>query len=150
MEDCEKGQLLSGDDNMRPDLESGYEPAPKGRKGELASRPYADHGNSGRYRHTQHGSEAKQFRCLIKRAFESFFTIKSFTCIILFASVVALALLLASWIILDKRPYSWRVDHTSMVSGAVSTAAIIVSRISHYLILIQCMGTGLTFFGRDL
>jgi len=69
----------------------------------------------------------------VKRVCASLSTTRSFTCIICFVSLLALALLLASMIILCKRPYPWRKDLISMVFGVTISAAIIVSNISHSL-----------------
>lgn len=81
---------------------------------------------------SQHiGRHSKNTRNHVKRVCASLSTTRSFTCIICFVSLLALALLLASMIILCKRPYPWRKDLISMVFGVTISAAIIVSNISH-------------------
>jgi hypothetical protein len=81
---------------------------------------------------SQHiGPHSKNTRNQVKRVCASLLTTRSFTFIICFVSLLALALLLASMIILCKRPYPWRKDLISMVFGVTISAAIIVSNILH-------------------
>jgi len=89
-------------------------------------RAYADdEEKSDLYQQVPHRS--RNFTDRVKRVQSSVFAIRSFTCIILVASVLALALLLASRIILGKRPYTWRADKMGLVAAVIDTAAITVS-----------------------
>jgi hypothetical protein len=88
-------------------------------------RPYAENA------HVYHQVSIPKLENRGKRAHENIFTVRGFTACILVAAVLALGLLLASRIILEKKPYDWRVDRIGMVEGVISTAAITVSPLSH-------------------
>jgi hypothetical protein len=74
------------------------------------------------------GRQSKNTRNHVNRVYASLLTTRSFSCIICFVSLLALALLVASTIILCIRPYPWRKELISMVFVVMSSAAILVSR----------------------
>jgi multidrug efflux pump subunit AcrB len=74
------------------------------------------------------GRQSKNTRNHVNRVYASLLTTRSFSCIICFVSLLALALLVASTIILCIRPYPWRKELISMVFVVMSSAAIVVSK----------------------
>jgi hypothetical protein len=142
MSNCEKGRLLIGANAPYSDSESDdYEVG--GHLREVPHRkcdcqPCEDdvefsgrhHQGPERCRHLARRS--KEIKNKVKRICGGFFTIRTFTFIILFASVGALALLLASTIILCKRPYTWRMNLITMILGVMSAATIVVSTTSYF------------------
>jgi hypothetical protein len=123
-----KHHFLIAEDGLHSDSESGdYDVDEIAR--EVTQRREA----VSRYRQSteesQHiGRHSKNTRNHVKRVYASLLTTRSFTCIICFVSLLALALLLASTIILCIRPYPWRKELISMVFVVMSSAAIIVSK----------------------
>jgi hypothetical protein len=115
MSECERGFLLNGVDILDIKLKfDGYEVEES--LGEVTPRVWdyrpceGDVESSGRChreqeRHQHFRRYLKQLGNQVKRFRESFFSIRCFTWIILFASVGAFALVIASAVIQGMRPY---------------------------------------------
>ncbi|KAE9362842.1 hypothetical protein N431DRAFT_358099 [Stipitochalara longipes BDJ] len=128
MSSFEKVEFLSESDGLSDVESEDYEVKVSSEDDLIGScdvRPYADDEENSRGYHRA-PQKSRNFRNRITRVREGIFTIRSFTCIILLASILALGLLLASRIILNKRPYSWREHRINTLSGVISTAGIII------------------------
>lgn len=132
MVDHEKGHLSPiAKDDLHSDSESGdYDVDKIAREVTYGREPVGRYCQCTEQSHHS-GRHSKNTRNHVKRVGASLLKTRSLKCIICVVSLPALALLLASMIILCKRPYPWRKDLICMVFGVSISGAITVSNISH-------------------